>query len=652
MLHRLLPALLVAATSLTSCSKPTDGPLVAARDVVLVTFDTTRYDRTSVGGHAAARTPSLDRLVEDGVAFDRAYAPVPVTLPSHATLLSGRSPIVHAIRQNGTTAVDGSIELVAERFRGAGFRTGAFVSSLVLDARFGLARGFETYDAPPDGAAERRGAATAARAVDWLRTRPRDERVFLWMHLFDPHAPYDPPRAFQELPPYDGEIAAADAALADLLAALDGAGRYDAALIVVTADHGEGLSDHGEAEHGMFLYEEAIHVPLVIKLPDAARAGSRVDRVVALVDVAPTVLARAGLGGLAAAEGVDLTPLLDAGDAPPRPAYAETWVPREFHGFAPLFAWIDGQDKFIEAPRAEFYDLANDPRERENRIEREGARAADLAAALARYRDGLGGAAKARTAVSLSTEERRAMEELGYVSGAGDSGGMIDPKDGIKIHNLVIEATASLDRDPARALDLVRKAQAIDPRNRTAAVRELDALVRLGRAPEGAARLEALLARDKTFFEGWLRLGEARGPSDAAAAARCFRRAVDLAPDNFEANYNLAQALRESGDPAGARRSYEKAMALDRSALVLNALAWHLATADAVLDPARAAALAGEAIRIEPQNADFHDTLAEARAKADDYAGAVAAMRDALRLSRGPRPDFEQRLAEFEIRAR
>ncbi len=646
----LLALLAVLAALAASCAeKEPDDPISLARDVVLVVFDTTRFDRTSLGGHAGARNPSLDRLARDGVVFERAYAPVPVTLPSHATLLTGRSPLVHGIRQNGTSRLDPAIERVPERFQQAGFRTAAFVSALVLDARFGLGQGFDVYDSP--ARAERSAQETVGKTIAWLHQRESHERLFLWVHFYDPHLPYEPPARFSALDPYDGEIAAADAALGRLLGALDDLGRLDAALVAFVADHGEGLSDHGEEEHGIFLYEEAIHVPLVVKLPRGARAGRRVADVVELADVAPTLLARAGLPALARCEGGDLTPALEGRAAAERAAYAESHVPEDAHGFAPLFAWVEGERKFIDAPRAELYDLAEDPGETRDIKDSETAVAARMLAALNAHRARLEGEAFDAAAVRLEQDERRALEQLGYLGGGRAAGGAarIDPKDGIRVYNRLRAAALLVESDPAAARAEIEDVLRLDAGNRSALVQLERALLALDRRAEASARWQEHLSRDPGFLEGWLRLGALQGQDDPAAAAASFRRAALIEPDSYEAVYNLAQALRQLGDTRGALAAYERALALDRSAQALNALAWHLATAAEVLDPARARELAREALRLEPGQAEYHDTLAEALAGSGDLAGAVAAMQEAVRLD--PNPLFQQRLADFQRRA-
>ena len=633
--------LLVALAALVgACGDDRGGRIPPARDVVLVTLDTLRHDRTSIGGYEPARTATLDRLADDGVVFERTYAPVPITLPSHASLLTGRSPLVHGLRMNGTTALEGSIPTAAETFQAAGYRTAAFVSSMVLEPRFGLGRGFEVYSAPPAGETERSGPDTVARAIEWLLDQPAEDRVFLWVHLYDPHTPY--------ARTYDGDVTIADRATGVLLDALDDRGRYDDAMIVATSDHGEGLMDHGEEEHGIFLYEEVLRVPMVVKLPHGKRGGSRVTELVRLIDVAPTLLARAGLPPLAETEGVDLTPWMDG--TPPRAlsAYAETFVPREVHGFAPLFARVEGDLKFIDAPRAELYDLVEDPDESRNRLEQRGADATRLAAALEQHRKRLAGKRREGRQVTLDAEAAAALAELGYLEGTGGGDGALDPKDGIQVHNLIRRAIGA--SRPDEAVRLIEQARRIDPKNRAAAMHHARILTGMQRGDEGRALLEAFLRTDHRFFEGWMLLGSLYDGVAAHQSMRSFERARRLQPRNFEAAFNLARATELSGDTVAAEAAYEETLNVAREPRALNALAWLLATAlPPTRDPTRALPLAEEAVAAEPTNAEFLDTLAEARFVSGDVAGAVAAMRDAIANSRTVRPDFQERLARFEL---
>ncbi|HEV7519075.1 MAG TPA: sulfatase, partial [Thermoanaerobaculia bacterium] len=411
-------------------------------NLLLVTLDTVRADHLGAYGDAAAETPSLDRLAREGIRFAAASSPVPLTLPAHSSLLSGLLPPHHGLRNNGAGSFPADRPTLATRLSAAGYRTGAFVGAFVLDHRFGLARGFDTYDdemeRDPSGGrgldAERRGDQVVDRALAWLGkgdaaspARPASRQpFFLWVHLYDAHAPYDPPAPYRDRHPgrpYDGEIAFADAQLGRLLAELDRLRLTAGTVVAVAADHGEALGEHGELTHGLLLYEPTLHVPLLLRGPGlAARV---VATPVSLVDLGPTL---AGLLGKPLAtpggsggrlDGRDLAAALTRGEEPP-PAdlYAETRYPMIF-GWSPLAALRRRDLKYIEAPRPEFYDLARDRREEVNLAARP-----DSAGPSRGFADRLASIASssrpttpAPVTAGSDAESRARLESLGYAGG-------------------------------------------------------------------------------------------------------------------------------------------------------------------------------------------------------------------------------------------
>lgn len=300
------------------------------RSVVLVSIDTLRADHLPAWGYAGVLTPAIDALGRDGVTFLDAWAHVPLTLPSHVTLFTGLLPNVHGVRDNLGYAMPPAAASLPALLKARGYATGAAVSSYVLRRETGLDRGFDAYDdkLPPGGGAQsvatvqRAGADTTAAALDWLRAQAA-RPFFLFLHLYDPHEPYTPPEPYRSRfrLAYDGEIAASDAAVGGLVAELKRLGVYERALVVLTSDHGEGLGDHGEDGHGILLYREALHVPLIVKLPQGRRAGERVEARVGLADVLPTL---ASLLELPTPADLPGRPLLSGAPAP-RPLYAETY---------------------------------------------------------------------------------------------------------------------------------------------------------------------------------------------------------------------------------------------------------------------------------------------------------------------------------------
>jgi arylsulfatase A-like enzyme/Tfp pilus assembly protein PilF len=450
-------------------------------NLLLVTLDTTRADHLGCYGDTAARTRHLDRLAAEGVRFERAYATAPITLPSHASLLTGLYPFEHGVRNNGNFYLADRYATIATVLKGQGYRTAAFVSAFILDRRYGLARGFDTYDDRMEGAqtqvvaleAERRGDRTALALAHWLETNAtQPSPFFAWLHLYDPHEPYRPPPPFREAfadRPYDGEIAFDDAAVASILDKLSALGALDRTLVAVVGDHGESLGDHGEETHSMFVYESAIRVPMILWRPGRLPAGLVVRQPVRGIDLAPTLLELLGAPALAAPDARSLVPLLEgksAGHAPA--AYAETLMPRFYMNWAPLRALIDERYKLIDAPRPELYDLTQDPLEAENRF----AAQAQTAKAMREELDRLAGGSEGTMNVgALDREAVEKLAALGYI-GAGSepvpAAGVAprDPKDVIATFNRLRRANSAVrDRRFAEALPILHDVLREDPRN-------------------------------------------------------------------------------------------------------------------------------------------------------------------------------------------
>lgn len=368
-LSRLLGVACVALSGLT-CAEPSQPPLV------LISIDTLRSDRLPIYGYQAIATPQIDALRSDAVLFERAYSPTPTTLPAHASMLTGLLPPAHGVRGNNGYTLDGEgLPYLPRLLRQAGYVTGGAVASFVMRAEVGLDTGFDLFEDDIDyqanrGSAglQRTGEATLKAILPWLRS-VADRPFFLFLHLYDPHTPYDPPEPYASRyeSPYDAEIAAIDEVIGTLVAELRSLEVYDRAAILLTSDHGEGLGDHVESEHGIFVYREAIQVPLLLKLPSGERAGESVDVPAQLSDVTPTFLELAGAGVPSGSEGIPLTRLGEA--ERDRRIHSETFFPRFYFGWSELISVIEGRHHFIESPEPELYDLDADPGEQDNRIE-------------------------------------------------------------------------------------------------------------------------------------------------------------------------------------------------------------------------------------------------------------------------------------------
>jgi arylsulfatase A-like enzyme/predicted Zn-dependent protease len=538
--------------------------------VLLVTLDTTRADHLGCYGRAGGATPHLDTLAKRGVLFRQAYAHVPLTSPSHASLLTGRLPTHHGVRDNGGYVLAPGLPTLAERFAAAGHRTGGFVSAFVLDRRFGLARGFETYhDQVPSGSAADQGdpsrravraEETVERALRWLAQDP-GRPFFLWVHLFDPHHPYEPPEPYASRfrsEPYLGEIAYADAQTGRLLEVA--AQRH--ALVAVVGDHGEGLGDHEEITHGYFVYSNTQRVPLLLALPGVLPEGTSVDGVVRGVDLAPTLLDLAGLQALPDGDGVSLRAQLsgrrtdDAG-----PAYVESYHPRFWWGAQELLGVRSGRWLFVEAPRPELYDVAADPSERTNVA---ASHPVELDALRQRLRQWNAGGPPPAASARLDAETEARLRALGYL-GAGTSappGPLPDAKDNGPVLAAVTRGHELLEQGrPQEALALFEQALARNPRSASVRSRRADTLLKLGRFDEAfrafAENADGRL--DEESLLGMARAREAQGrAADALALLRTGLRAL---PDSPALRSLEGRLLLAIGDASGAEASARAALA-------------------------------------------------------------------------------------------
>jgi arylsulfatase A-like enzyme/Flp pilus assembly protein TadD len=472
--------------------------------VILITLDTTRADHIGCYG-APAHTPTLDSLAASGVRFTQFMTPVPLTAPAHASILTGLNPPGHGVRDNGIHVLAERVPTLAERFRDAGYETAAFVSAYVLDRRFGLARGFSVYDDRFYN--ERSGARTTRAVLRWLRGREAGRPLFLWVHYYDPHRPWTPPEPWRSLDlpsPYACEIAAMDGAVGELLAGLRGAGLLDRAVVLAAGDHGEGLNDHGETEHGLFLYDEVLRVPLIAAWPHGLRAAV-VDAPGSLIDVAPTLCALAGIEPPAGCEGSSLLPARGAnrkdGAAPVpvshRSEYAETLYPEHAFGHAALHALRTPRWKYVEAPQPELYRLDEDPRETRNLVSAEADTARRLAGRLARLRASL--TEKAPSPAGLSAEEEERLRSLGYLAGstAPTPRQLPDPKEMIPYLEQLEAAKRALEAEQwAEAEAPLREILVRNPENLIAARQLGQALERQGRHAEAIGALEQAFRLD------------------------------------------------------------------------------------------------------------------------------------------------------------
>lgn len=548
---------------------PLTPPPVSRPNVLLITVDTLRRDSLGwIGG--ANDTPNLDELARSGFRFPAAVSPVPMTLPAHTSILTGALPREHGVHDNGQL-VGAAPATLPERLAAAGYTTAAFVSGYPLAAAFGLDRGFAHYDdSMPDGVAgwtERRAAATTQAALAWLAEAP--EPWFVWIHYFDPHEPYDPPRTFWKPGPrgaYDGEVAYVDNAIGKLRQRT--AARC---LTVFAADHGEALGEHGEKTHGYFLYDSTTLVPLVFHWPSRISSGSS-PLSARLTDVAPTLLDLLGLPALEGASGRSLLRTLEGIAQPPAPAYLETQLPWRFFGWSPLAAVrLDGW-KLVGAPRPELFDLEADPAESRNLLS-EGSLTGsirDRAQALRNIlREIESRATPVGSAVSQTDPETLAkLRALGYVgAGAGDAQappGLADPKDRLQERDELIAADAAAKEGRLEeALTRFDRVLQREPNNRYATLRSGTALLAAGRYEEAAARLRTAVSVDPGRAEARYVLADALTRLGRhSEALPHWLELVRLQPRDPRHWTNLAFSLRQTGSEARAAEADAEAARL------------------------------------------------------------------------------------------
>ena len=642
-----LQAALLAALLLTACrSEPP-----TAKHVVLVTLDTLRADHIGAYG-GDVDTPHLDALAAEGALVEQAVAHTPLTRPSHVSLMSGLLPTRTGVRDNVSPAMVPEVPLLAELLGAAGFRTAAFLSSVVLKGGSGLERGFEVYadefDADPADprfltTAQTSGDETVAEAVAWLEeTAPAGERLFLWLHLYDPHDPYEPPEPFASRyreRPYAGEVAWTDELVGRLNAALERLGLAQETLLVATADHGEGLGEHDELLHGYFAYETTLRVPLIARGPGVA-PGHRLGGPVGLVDLMPTILELAGLAPPAGAElsGSSLAAALRGGPEPaPRPLYAESLVPRMRFGWSDLRVLREGAWKFIAAPEPELYDLGNDPGERDNLAPRQARRAAAMRDALAPFLD-----AERATETSdeaLSSQLREQLAALGYLgaveTAAEDRGA--DPKEKIGEFRFANDAMRS-------GLQLLRGGRFEQSARRFGALLErgidspeirlnlAQSLLGLGRAAEAAEQFAAAAAGNPSQGRAWLGLADAHSRlgehEEALAALRSGRRAQ---PGEVLFWREEARLLRILGRPDEARAALAGAIERRPDDPFLQAglseLLWDAGRAEEAL------AALGRATDLGPDNPRYWNALGQRLGELGRFAEAEPAFRRAATLT-------------------
>jgi len=613
-------------------------------NVLLITVDTLRADHLGSYGFSQAETPSMDRLASDGVLFERAETSAPITLPAHVSILTGTYPAFHGVRNNGVYRLGPRAVTLAEVLQEHGYKTGAVISGYPLVTRFGLSQGFESYDdhLPPEktrqiGYRERRAEEVSRLGVAWLNSAA-NQRFFLWLHYFDPHAPYAPPSPFAErfpLNPYDGEVAYVDHAIGEVLDSLASLNLLDKTLVVLVADHGEGLGDHGEATHGVFLYESTLRVPLILSLPGPLPRGRRVSTPVRTIDLMPTILRLLDLPQPDDLQGTSLLPLTSR--RPPDlllKSLSESVLPRENFGWSELSALRIGDWKYILAPRQELYDLRTDPNEKNNLAgQREGDTVRMREEIHKLMQDAASSGAPIAYRQELDETAREKLRSLGYLWAPGPAAGQAlpDPKDRIAMLDTLDAARELYARGEfVQAIGKYDQLLASDPGNLTALFHRGNAKVEIGNFPGAAADFEAVLSQRPRSPEVLLNLGSALlGEGLLNESSRIFRQVIDLDPDSDKAYTGLGKALALQGKPREAAEMFHKALSFNpASREAQQNLAAALAAGG---KPEEAEAALRQAADEDPKDAETAVALAKVLYDSGRFDEVVSRMEGALR---------------------
>ena len=601
------------------------------RNVVLISIDTCRADHLSCYGYKRNTTPHIDAVAREGVLFQQALSPVPFTRPAHSTMFTGTYPPTHGVRLNNVEILAGDNVTLAEILRDAGYQTAAFVSGFPMDAKFGVNQGFDTYDGrftrkmagSPDPV-ERTAEEVSRPAILWLEAHAA-KPFFLFLHYYDAHLPYQPPPPYASEyadDPYAGEIAYVDSWIGQVLDRLRALGAYDDTLIVITADHGESLGEHGESSHGYFIYQGTQHVPLVIRAPHGSK-GRKFDGRVSLVDLLPTVLDLAGLKTPAQVQGVSLRNGLEGGRAPDarRTLYCESLHPAQF-ACSPLNGIVEGAWKYIRAPRQELYDLTKDPGEKSNVIEKEPQVAERLRDRLDEMLPEMEAAAPQRGPTTADPDAVSRLQSLGYIGGdqtpassAFDSR-LEDPKDFVPTYERLENANAlsHADRVPEaekELLDIVSGRPGLIPAHRM------------------LAQIASEAHRPADAVEHYNKIVDIlTAPQDPTKPAPAFRG--DLPALQF----SLAFALREMGREGDAIEHYEEALKIKPDYIeAQNSLGLTLVHLGRIPE---AIARYEQALKIKPDYEQAHNNLANVLERTGRHAEAVAHYEQALKI----KPDY------------
>jgi len=638
---------------------------VGPPNVILISVDTLRADYVGCYGSGKVRTPNIDVLASDGTRFGTVVSEVPLTFPAHTSLLTGNYPMMTGVRDNLGYRLVPSQQTLAEVLKEQGYSTGAFVGAYVLHSKWGLGQGFDRYDddfrtgqnkaSDPsqkliNDAVERRGGEVSRSALNWIRGQAR-QPFFCWIHLFDPHDPYQPPEPYLSRygdDPYAGEVAYADAVVGEILDTLRELNLYERSLVVLVGDHGESLGAHREMTHGFFLYDSTLLVPLIVKLPLAERfKGSKpvVDETVQLVDVFPTVVQALGLRTAVRVQGKSqLNVILGKGERPDRAAYSETFYPNEF-GWSELKSWRTGDYKYILGPHPELYNLHADPGESRNLLEEETSLANRLRAQLETFQDRYTDPELASGGqVQLSDQDLARFRSLGYVGGPSPGSrasgrSLPDPKGKIEEYDLISQSMTLIARGEFdRALSKLEELKRKDPD-----IVSVDSMIgqcylETGRLRKAQEYLQRVVKDDPSRTYPLLYLAEVHFRlKEYQKAQSLLEEVIRKDPESFQALSLLGIIYDDQGETARSIEVLSKAVAIQDDAQAYQMLGL-LYTKEG--QPREAAHALEKAVELEPDNALVHLYLANAFNLLGQRGRAEEAYRKALALD----PSLKDRL--------
>ncbi len=694
-------------------------------NVLIVTWDTTRADRLGPYGYPNANTPTLDRLAAEGIVFEQARSPAPLTMVSHSTIFTGTYPTVHGVRDNGLFVLADENLTLAEILAAEGYRTGAGVGSFVLDRRWGIGQGFEVYDdrLQEDGRTfehgffdERPARTTVRRWLQWLRggaalpdteLAPKSARqgapFFGWLHFWEPHHPHVPPHPWREQLAHDlyqAEIATADAALGELIAALEEDGLLERTILVLTADHGEGLGEHGESTHSFLCHDATLHVPLIVRLPDGEHGGTRVSQPVGTVDVLPTVLELLGIDAPDRIQGRSLRAAWsgDGDGLPARPYYAEALSPRTSHGFGELRMWLEDGLKYVHGPRSELYRIDDDPRELRDLLAADPSAGDAARERLSRFLRSAAPVSSGADASGLDEETRQRLAALGYVASRGDVAVRDElredgapPQDRVELINqwsrlrqlvssghypsAVVLARRLLSEYPDDSFFATQLVLALAGSGDVdAALTELEGLEPSARTGPSLFALAPLLARsgeievaidvvERTLEvapsgSGYLLLARLHLASEAEDAPseseRALRAALELEPRDVSVMLELAALLARSGQSSDAEPLFTRALELaplaSRTHYNYGVFLAEAGRLEAASERLR------HAVSLRPQSCAYHRALLEVDARSfslvdltSDLARMEAECEDPAALEEARRFVLEEEFLELDV---